>query len=126
MVAANRALMQVLANTNWFGLNAPAIMDTEAAYEAMWASDVAAMFGYHADASEAAAQLATWQQILHKLGITFNKGQLSFGPVGSTQGNSNLGSGNAGTQNLGAGNSGSNNLGLGNLGNNNVGFGKTG
>ena len=47
VVAANRALMQVLANTNWLGQNAPALADIEAAYEQMWALDVAAMSGYH-------------------------------------------------------------------------------
>ncbi len=74
VVAANRALVKALAATNWFGFNVPAIMDTEAAYEAMWAADVAAMFGYHADASAAVAQLAPWQQVLQKIGFTFSKG----------------------------------------------------
>ncbi len=61
VVAANRGLKQVLAATNWLGQNTPAIADIEAAYDQMWASDVAAMFGYHADASAAAAQLPSWQ-----------------------------------------------------------------
>ncbi|OBG28876.1 PPE family protein [Mycobacterium sp. 852002-51057_SCH5723018] len=124
MVAANRSLIQALASTNWFGLNTPAIMDTEAAYEQMWASDVAAMFGYHADASAAAAQLAPWQAVLQKIGITFNNGQLNFNLFGS--GNSNVGYGNSGNQNVGSGNSGNNNLGWGNLGSGNIGFGNTG
>lgn len=124
VVQANRALVQALASTNWFGFNVPAIMDTEAAYEAMWAADVAAMFGYHADASSAASQLAPWQQVLQKLGITFKDGQISLNFPGG--GNSNLGFGNSGNQNLGSGNSGNNNIGLGNLGNGNIGFGNTG
>ncbi|OBG40016.1 PPE family protein [Mycobacterium sp. E3198] len=124
VVAANRALVQALASTNWFGFNVPAIMDTEAAYEAMWAADVAAMFGYHADASEAAAQLAPWQQVLQKIGFTFNNGKIGFGPL--SIGNSNVGFGNSGSLNVGSGNSGNNNLGLGNLGNNNFGFGNSG
>jgi PPE family/Pentapeptide repeats (8 copies) len=124
VVAANRALVQALVATNWFGLNAPAIMDTESAYEQMWASDVAAMFGYHADASEAAAQLAPWQQVLEKVGFSFNNGKMGFGPI--TLGNSNVGVGNSGSLNMGSGNSGNNNLGLGNLGNNNFGFGNSG
>jgi PPE-repeat protein len=124
VVAANRALVRALAATNWFGLNAPAIMDTEAAYEQMWASDVAAMFGYHADASEAAAQLAPWQQVLEKVGFTFNNRQMGFGPI--TLGNSNLGFGNSGSLNFGTGNSGNNNLGFGNLGNNNFGLANSG
>ena len=115
MVAANRSLVQALVSTNWFGLNAPAIMDTEAAYEQMWASDVAAMFGYHADASSAASQLAPWQAVLQKLGISVNNGQINFNLSGSS--NSNAGFGNSGSQNVGSGNSGNNNLGWGNLGN---------
>ncbi|BBX64997.1 putative PPE family protein PPE10 [Mycobacterium saskatchewanense] len=127
VVAANRALVQALAATNWFGFNVPAIMDTEAAYEAMWAADVAAMFGYHADASSAAAQLAPWQQALQKLGFSFSNGQINWGPVPLTSGNSsNIGMGNSGTQNVGSGNSGNNNFGFGNFGNNNFGFGNTG
>lgn len=126
MVAANRGLVQALLSTNWFGLNAPAIMDTEAAYEAMWASDVAAMFGYHADASTAVAQLAPWQQVLQKLGFTFNNGRIGFGPLAITAGNSNVGFGNSGSLNVGSGNSGNNNFGLGNLGNSNFGFGNSG
>jgi hypothetical protein len=124
VVAANRALVQALASTNWFGFNIPAIMDTEAAYEAMWAADVAAMFGYHADATAAVAQLAPWQQVLEKLGFSFSQGKISFGPI--SMGNSNLGFGNSGSLNVGSGNSGNNNFGLGNLGNNNFGFGNSG
>src|SRR5262249_23480935 len=119
VVAANRALGQALAATNWFGFNVPAIMDTEAAHEAMWAADVAAMFGYHADASSAVAQLAPWQQILSKIGFTFKNGKLGFG--GIPLGTSNLGVANTGSQNVGSGNLGNNNLGMGNLGNNNFG-----
>jgi PPE-repeat protein len=80
VVAANRSLVQRLAATNWLGQNAPAIADIEAAYEQMWALDVAAMSGYHSDASAAAAQLAPWQQVLQNLGITLgNGGQLGLG-----------------------------------------------
>ena len=150
VVAANRALVQALAATNWFGFNVPAIMDTEAAYEQMWAADVAAMFGYHADASAAVAQLAPWKQVLHQLGINFGTSHSGAGPAGSTSGTtstagssstagasstagssstpgtSNVGTISSGTQNLGYANSGINNIGAGNLGNNNVGFGNTG
>ncbi|REQ90596.1 PPE family protein, partial [Mycobacterium tuberculosis] len=135
VVAANRGLMQLLAATNWFGQNAPALMDVEAAYEQMWALDVAAMAGYHFDASAAVAQLAPWQQVLRNLGIDIGKnGQinLGFGNTGSGNignnniGNNNIGSGNTGTGNIGSGNTGSGNLGLGNLGDGNIGFGNTG
>jgi PPE-repeat protein len=52
--------------SNLFGQNAPAIAAAEAEYEQMWAQDVAAMAGYHAGASAAAAQLAPLQS-LHNL-----------------------------------------------------------
>lgn len=127
VVAANRTLVQALSSTNWFGLNTPAIMDTEAAYEQMWAADVAAMFGYHADASAAAAQLAPWQQILESLGIQMSNGQITFTLPGTTQGfNLGFGYGNAGNNNIGLGNLGSGNIGFGNSGNNDIGFGLTG
>jgi hypothetical protein len=154
VVAANRALMQVLANTNWLGQNAPAIADIEAAYEQMWALDVSAMSGYHSDASSAAAQLPPWRQILHALGASrsspaarsaairhhhqaglatsvaasslSNEMASSLFGNGSGEGNSNLGPGNSGSQNLGSGNTGNHNIGFGNLGNANIGFGNTG
>lgn len=67
VVAANRGLVQVLAATNSLGQNAPAIADVEAAYEQMWAVDVAAMSGYHADASAVLEQLPAWEQALPDL-----------------------------------------------------------
>jgi PPE family/Pentapeptide repeats (8 copies) len=154
VVAANRALMQVLANTNWLGQNAPAIADIEAAYEQMWALDVAAMAGYHLDASAAAKRLAPWRQILHALGTSPSSQARSIALIkdhhrlgleasvaasslsnelnsalfgnGSGEGNSNLGPGNAGGENLGIGNTGNHNIGFGNLGHANIGFGNTG
>jgi len=86
LVAANRALGQTLAATNWLGQNTPAIADIEAAYDQMWASDVAAMYGYHADASAAVAKLAPWREVLANLGFHFtSSGQITFGvPAGGT------------------------------------------
>jgi PPE-repeat protein len=106
VVAANRALVQALAGTNWLGQNAAAIADTEAAYEQMWASDVVAMSGYHADASAAVAQLAPGQHVLPSLGLPANKGQLR----------SNVGFGNNVSQNVGSGNSVTGNVGFFNSG----------
>jgi hypothetical protein len=151
VVAANRALMQVLANTNFLGQNAPAIADIEAAYEQMWALDVSAMAGYHFDASAAAERLAPWRKILHAIGAgraqsretyaRHHHGGLATSVAASSlsnelasalfgnqsgDGNSNLGPGNAGSQNVGSGNSGSHNIGFGNLGNSNISFGNTG
>ena len=152
VVAANRALVQVLANTNFLGQNAPAIADIEAAYEQMWALDVSAMAGYHFDASAAAERLAPWRKILHAIGASRAQShsaparhrhhaglatsvaasslsnELASALFGnqSGDGNSNLGPGNAGSQNVGFGNTGSHNIGFGNLGNSNIGFGNTG
>ena len=69
VVTANRALVSALAANNHLGQNTPAIADIEAAYEQMWASDVAAMFGYHADASAAVAKLPPWNEVLKNLGF---------------------------------------------------------
>jgi PPE-repeat protein len=48
VVAANRTLLAMLVSTNFLGVNAPAIMDTEAHYTQMWAQDAEAMFQYTA------------------------------------------------------------------------------
>jgi PPE-repeat protein len=80
MVTANRSQLVSLVTSNLFGQNAPAIAATEANYEQMWAQDVAAMAGYHAGASAAAAQLAPWQQSLHNL-ATKLAGVLGLAPV---------------------------------------------
>ena len=81
-------LVQMLASTNWFGLNAPAIMDIEAAYEQMWALDVSAMFGYYTDAAEAVSQLAPWRDVLQGAGFHVTPhGQVSVGttPTGNPE-----------------------------------------
>jgi PPE-repeat protein len=54
VIAANRAQLQALVATNFFGQNSPAIAATEAEYGEMWAQDAAAMYGY-AGASSAAS-----------------------------------------------------------------------
>ncbi|OBK43898.1 PPE family protein [Mycobacterium kubicae] len=134
VIAANRGLVQMLASTNFFGMNWPAIMDTESAYEQMWALDVMAMANYHFDASAAAAQLAPWQQVLRNLGIDIGKNGFNFGfgnsgsgNIGNNNiGNNNWGSGNVGSGNFGSGNTGSGNIGSGNTGSNNFGFGNFG
>lgn len=56
LIAANRALLMALVDTNFLGQNAPAIAATEAQYAQMWAQDAAAMYGY-AGASAAACSL---------------------------------------------------------------------
>lgn len=51
VVPGSRVKLEDLIATNFLGMNTPAIMTTEAQYEAMWAQDVAAMVGYHAGRS---------------------------------------------------------------------------
>ncbi|MCV7198053.1 PPE family protein [Mycobacterium angelicum] len=58
VVTANRVSLTSLIATNLLGQNAPAIAATEFDYVEMWAQDVAAMVGYHAGATSAAAALA--------------------------------------------------------------------
>ena len=69
-----------LVMSNFFGQNAPAIAAAEAEYEQMWAQDVAAMAGYHAGASAAAAQLSPPLQSLNAL-ATRLAGVLGLSPV---------------------------------------------
>lgn len=57
VVKANRVSLMSLIATNLLGQNAPAIAATEFDYVEMWAQDVAAMVGYHAGATSAAAAL---------------------------------------------------------------------
>jgi hypothetical protein len=74
-VAANRAQLVSLAESNLFGQNATAVAAIEAEYEQMWAQDVAAMVGYHAAASAAGDQLMPWQQPPQSLSV---QGSASF------------------------------------------------
>ena len=80
VVSANRTQLVSLVTSNLFGQNAPAIAATEAHYEQMWAQDVAAMAGYHADASAAATQLGPGLQALNR-GATRLAGLLGLNPV---------------------------------------------
>jgi len=53
VVAANRTRLAQLYATNGFGRNLPAIAATEAAYQAMWANNSAAMSRYQATSAQA-------------------------------------------------------------------------
>lgn len=59
VVAANRARLAALIATNFFGINLPAIAETEAEYNAMWVNNSAAMYRY-AGTSLAAVKLPTF------------------------------------------------------------------
>jgi PPE-repeat protein len=152
IIAANRAQLVWLATTNLLGQNAPAIAAAEAAYEQMWAQDVAAMFDYHAGASAAVSALtpftrplqglvgaaaggtaATIQQTIANTFRDLGFANIGEGNVGNANvGNFNFGSGNVGSGNVGYANIGSGNFGFGNVGPaltaalNNIGFGNTG
>jgi triacylglycerol lipase len=66
-IATNRGQLLSLVRSNLFGQNAPSIAAAEAAYEQMWAHDVAVMSGYHNGASATVAQLGHWEQDLEHL-----------------------------------------------------------
>jgi PPE-repeat protein len=53
VVAANRTRLARLLATNGFGRNLPAIAETEAAYQTMWANNSAAMSRYQATSAQA-------------------------------------------------------------------------
>ena len=55
LIAANRARLMALIATNFLGQNTPAIMATEAEYNAMWARDATAMYTYAASSASASA-----------------------------------------------------------------------
>jgi len=82
-VAANRSQLVSLVVSNLFGRNAPAIAAAEAAYEHMWAADVAAMIGYHGGVSAAAAQLSAWPATLE--GAFAEASGALANPVGALQ-----------------------------------------
>lgn len=150
VIAANRQAFVQAVRTNIFGFNAPFIAAAEAAYEEFWATDVAAMVGYHGGASTVAAQLSSWAQTVQGLpGLgqllggapaaaataapgdpNLGLGNKGGGNIGSGNnsgtGGGNVGNGNTGSANFGSGNTGTRNIGLGNNGTNNVGLGNKG
>ena len=72
-VSANRALLAQLLATNGFGRNLPAIAETEAEYQSMWANNSAAMTRYQA----ASAQASTLPQ--------FSSPSSTTNPVGTAK-----------------------------------------
>jgi PPE-repeat protein len=65
-VVANRTRLVQLLATNRFGINLPAIAETEAQYQGMWANNSAAMTRYQA----AAAQATTLPQFVSPASVT--------------------------------------------------------
>ncbi|MGO9926331.1 MAG: PPE family protein [Mycobacterium sp.] len=56
LVSANRTRLAWLLATNFFGINLPAIAETEAEYAAMWVNNSAAMYRYAASSASAVVQ----------------------------------------------------------------------
>ncbi len=55
VITANRALLNQLVATNFFGQNSPAIGEAERQYAEMWAQDAAVMYRYAASSAAASA-----------------------------------------------------------------------
>jgi PPE-repeat protein len=58
VVLANRTRLMHLLATNWFGINLPAIAETEQEYQAMWANNSAAMMRYQVTSQQATTQMS--------------------------------------------------------------------
>src|ERR1700722_14938994 len=73
-VAANRTRLVQLLATNVFGQNLPAIAETEAEYQAMWANNAAAMTRYQAASSQASTlpQLTSPTSTTNPAGLATN------------------------------------------------------
>ncbi|MGZ4527785.1 MAG: PPE family protein [Mycobacterium sp.] len=72
VVAANRARLAMLLATNFFGINAPAIAETEAEYNAMWVNNSTAMYRYGATSLNAVrlSQFTSPPPVANPTGIT--------------------------------------------------------
>jgi PPE-repeat protein len=87
VIAVNRAQLQALIATNFFGQNTAAIAATEAQYAEMWAQDATAMNGY-AVSSAAASRLTSFaspQQTTNPAGVdqqTAAANQAASNPIG--------------------------------------------
>ncbi|OBK15902.1 PPE family protein [Mycobacterium asiaticum] len=145
LISANRSNLVSLVLSNLFGQNAPAIAAVESLYEEMWAADVTAMLGYHANAAAAVAQLISpAASALPSFGYGnigegnigfFNTGTLNFGlnnvspfftPTDPITTFGGFGIANNGTELVGAFNTGNQNVGIANNGVFNIGIANTG
>ncbi len=97
VIAANRSQLVSLALSNLFGQNTPAIAATEFDYEAMWAQDVAAMVGYHLDASSLVSGLQSFTRPSQLLGGLTNLANAANSVAAPVQGFAAGGFGSAGT-----------------------------
>lgn len=123
VVAANRSDFVSLAVSNLIGQNTAAIAATESDYELMWAQDVAAMAGYHLDASAAISGLQGFLRPLASL--PGGGGTVVESAVDSAAGAAagvirELGVSNPGSPDLGQADIGSSLLPAGNVGTGNI------
>lgn len=91
VVAANRARLALLLATNFFGINAPAIAETEAEYNAMWVNNSAAMYRYGATSLNA-VKLSTFSSpppVANPSGVTT---QANIMPAANALASTNTGS----------------------------------
>lgn len=72
LVAANRARLAMLLATNFFGVNYPAIAETEAEYHTMWVNNATAMYRYAATSAGALKlpQFSPPPQVANPSGVT--------------------------------------------------------
>ncbi len=91
VVAANRARLAMLLATNFFGINAPAIAETEAEYNAMWVNNSTAMYRYGATSLNAVklSQFSSPPPVANPTGVT---AQATMVPAATAPSTSNAGS----------------------------------
>lgn len=79
LIAANRARLLALIQSNIFGQNTPAIMANEAEYSEMWAQDAAAMYTYAASSAVASrlSTVATPPQATNPAGLAGHVGAVT-------------------------------------------------
>lgn len=95
VVAANRARLAMLLATNFFGINAPAIAETEAEYNAMWVNNSTAMYRYGATSLNAVklSQFASPPQVANPSAVSM---QATIAPAANVlTGSSATGTGTA-------------------------------
>lgn len=86
LVAANRARLAMLLATNFFGVNYPAIAETEAEYHTMWVNNSAAMYRYAATSAGAVKlpQFSPPPQVANPSGATTQAAMVHAATTGNS------------------------------------------
>lgn len=86
LVAANRARLAMLLATNFFGVNYPAIAETEAEYHTMWVNNSAAMYRYAATSAGAVKlpQFSPPPQVTNPSGATAQAAMVHAATTGNS------------------------------------------